>query len=112
MLEIAIRTLWENYSYRFGGEIYLQKEGGPIGQRPTMAASRIVMNDFFKRYHEILKKAELKVTLLKVYVDDGRQASTLLRRGMRFDVEREEFIWNNEAEKEDLERKDNGEEDD
>ena len=77
-----------------------------------MAASRIVMNDFFRKYHEILRKAEIKVTLLKVYVDDGRQASTLLRRGMRFDVEREEFVWNNEAEKEDLERKANGEEDD
>ena len=108
VLEIAIRILWENYSYRFGGEIYLQKEGGPIGQRPTMAASRIVMNDFFRKYHEILKKADLKVTLLRVYVDDGRQASTLLR----FDEKKGEFVWSREAEKEDLERQEKGEKDD
>ena len=44
--EIAVRILWENYSYSFGGEIYLQSEGGPIGQRPTMAASRLVVNEF------------------------------------------------------------------
>ena len=27
---------------------------GPIGQRPTMAASRLVMGDFFERYEDIL----------------------------------------------------------
>ena len=112
VLEVAIRILWENYSYNFGGETFLQQEGGPIGQRPTMAASRIVMNCFFKKYQNILKKAGLVVTLLKVYVDDGRQATTLLRKGMRFEEETEEFVWNEEAEKEDLERKEQGEEDD
>ena len=44
--EIAIKILWNNYCYKFGGETKLQSEGGPIGQRPTMAASRIVMTDF------------------------------------------------------------------
>ena len=77
-----------------------------------MAASRIVMNCFFKKYHEILKKAGLVVTLLRVYVDDGRQATTLLKKGMRFEEEKEEFVWNEEAEKEDIERMNNGEEDD
>ena len=112
ILEVSIRVLWENYCYNFGGETFLQQEGGPIGQRPTMAASRIVMNCFFKKYHEILKKAGLVVTLLKVYVDDGRQATTLLRRGMRFEEETEEFVWSEEVEREDLERKELGEEDD
>ena len=41
--EIAVRILWENYCYDFRGRTYKQKEGGPIGQRPTMAASRLVM---------------------------------------------------------------------
>ena len=72
VLEIAVRILWENYCYDFGGLTYLQKEGGPIGQRPTMAASRIVMHDFFQRYEEVLLRAGLEIPLLKVYVDDGR----------------------------------------
>ena len=82
--EVGIRILWSNYCYDFGGETYIQEEGGPIGQRPTMAASRLVVEDFFECYEEILKKAELRVTLMKVYVDDGRQATSLLRKGMRF----------------------------
>ena len=43
--EIAIKILWKNYCYKFGGETKQQSEGGPIGQRPTMAASRLVMTD-------------------------------------------------------------------
>ena len=48
--EIGVRVLWENYCYDFGGKTFKQKEGGPIGQRPTMAASRIIMTDFFVKY--------------------------------------------------------------
>ena len=92
--EIAIKILWRNYCYRFGGETKLQSEGGPIGQRPTMAASRIVMTDFFIKYDQILKKSGLRVFMLKVYVDDGRQVTTKLRKGMRYSREQERFEWN------------------
>ena len=30
MCEIGVRTLWDNFSYRFGNKIYHQKSGGPI----------------------------------------------------------------------------------
>ena len=66
LAEVGVRILWETYCYEFGGKTFLQKEGGPIGQRPTMAASRIVMQDFFIKYEAILLKAELIITLLKV----------------------------------------------
>ena len=39
VVEIAIIILWKTYCYDFGGKTYIQKEGGPIGQRTTMAAS-------------------------------------------------------------------------
>ena len=85
--DIAIHVLWKNYGYTFRGEIRLQDEGGPIGQRPTMAASRLVMLDFFWEYENILLRSDLKITLLKVYVDDGRQGTSLLPIGTRFDKE-------------------------
>ena len=66
--EIAIIILWRNYCYKFGGEVKLQSEGGPIGQRPTMAASRLVMTDFFIKYDGILRRSGLKIFLMKVYV--------------------------------------------
>ena len=40
---------------------------------------------------------------MKVYVDDGRQATSLLRKGMRFSKEEMEFRWDIEAEQEDVE---------
>ena len=109
VVEIAIRILWENYCYDFGGQTYLQKEGGPIGQRPTMAASRIVMQEFFLQYERVLLKAGLEITLLKVYVDDGRQLTSLLEKGMRYVKEKEEYSWSQEAEEEDLELEKKGE---
>ena len=37
VVEIAVRFLFENFTYRFGGKVYLQQQGGPIGARNTMA---------------------------------------------------------------------------
>ena len=107
--EIAILILWRNYCYKFGGEMKIQGEGGPIGQRPTMAASRLVMTDFFYKYNNILRKSGLKIFLMKVYVDDGRQVTSLLKRGMRYSREEEKFVWKQEAEQEDYEMEEKGE---
>ena len=30
--EVGIRILWSTYCYDFGGDTYIQGEGGPIGQ--------------------------------------------------------------------------------
>ena len=68
-----------------------------------MAASRIVMQDFFEKYEAILIKAGLRITLLKVYVDDSRQITSLLKQGMRYDPKEEKFVWSKEAEEEDRE---------
>ena len=41
--EIGVRVLFEHFVYRWGGELYQQKSGGPIGCRVTIAVARIVM---------------------------------------------------------------------
>ena len=87
----------------------MQREGGPIGQRPTMAASRLVMQDFFEKYHNILVSSGLRTFLMKVYVDDGRQVSTTLRKGMRFSKNKGAFMWDREAEMEDIKLESEGE---
>ena len=68
-MEIAIRTIFGNFTYNFGGKIYLQKEGGPIGNRLTMACSRIIMQDWGEQYSRILEEANLLVTPFKIYVE-------------------------------------------
>ena len=57
MAEIGVRILWTNMMYEFGGETFLQMEGGPIGSRVTMAASRLVMQEWSEGYLDILERS-------------------------------------------------------
>ena len=91
--EIGTRVIFQNFVYKFGGEAFHQQGGGPIGARITMCAAKMVMQHWAERYLEILVKAGLRVPLLSGYVDDGRQGGTTLRRGMRFDNVRGEFVF-------------------
>ena len=52
--EIAVRTLFENFTYNFGGVTYLQAKGGPIGARITMACARMVIQDWGEKFSGIL----------------------------------------------------------
>ena len=59
--EIALRAIFENFSYQFGGETYQQLEGGPIGARVTMAAARLVLQSWGEQYMNILIDANLLI---------------------------------------------------
>jgi hypothetical protein len=63
----------------------------------------MVMQNWACKYRGILLRAGLKVPLLKGYVDDGRQGSTMLRKGMRFDDKVGEFVMDVELYKKDVE---------
>ena len=101
MLEIGTRVLWENFCYSFAGKIYLQKSGGPIGARVTMAASRLVMYQWGATYTQILIRSNLNLRLFGVYVDDVRQGTNLIPRGYKFEVEENKFMYKLEWEQED-----------
>ena len=58
---------------------------------------------------DILLRADLKISLLKSYVDDIRQACTMLRMGMRFQMETKTFRWRKDWEQEDLTLEQEGE---
>ena len=53
MLEIGVRVMFRNLIYSFGGEQYLQEEGGPIGVRGTCAVSKLVTRDFCQKLRRI-----------------------------------------------------------
>ena len=91
--EIGVRVLFENFTYRWGGETYKQSSGGPIGCRVTMAVSRLVMQDWAEKYTEILDKSEVDIAMLTGYVDDNRQLTRLPRLGMRYDDKNEQFVY-------------------
>jgi hypothetical protein len=87
--------------YSFGGKFYLQRDGGPIGARVTMAASRIVMYDWSCHYRVILENICLWAPILRGYVDDNRQYTTKMLPGMRFDEVKKEFKLRTELVEED-----------
>ena len=58
-LEIAVKMVFTNFIYTFGGESYLQGFGGPIGARLTMCASRLVMQDWHENFVLRLKQSKL-----------------------------------------------------
>ena len=49
-----------------------------------MCAARLVMEDWGKRYTIILLNSGLNVWLLKGYVDDGRQGTSRMALGTRY----------------------------
>ena len=99
--EIATRAIFENFTYKFAGEMHHQASGGPIGARVTMAAARIVMHDWGETYHGILEAARLETAILTGYVDDVRQGGQSMRMGMRYDEKAKQFTWSQGAKEED-----------
>ena len=97
-LGMAVKFLFENFVYTFGGKYFLQKKGAPIGARITMCVSRIVMQDWRDDYEEILNKSQIETLLKGLYVDDGRDLIELLRLGTRFDRDLKMFIHKEEWE--------------
>ena len=56
-----------------------------------MAAARLVMQTWGETYSSILIDANLILDYLRGYVDDGRQVSSILAKGMRFNEEKMKF---------------------
>ena len=71
-LEIGIKASFNLHCYQFGGKVFLQKFGGPIGMRLTMSVSRVVMADWWVRVVKIIREAGMKILMGSSYVDDVR----------------------------------------
>ena len=62
-----------------------------------MAAAQLVMQSWGEDYLKMLIEAGLDVDLLRGYVDDGRQKSTTLAKGMRFNKDEMRFMVTEEG---------------
>ena len=49
-LEISIKFFFKNFCCTFGGDLYIQVFGGPIGARLTMCVARIVLQQWREDY--------------------------------------------------------------
>ena len=84
-LEVGIKASFKLHTYTFGGKIYMQLKGGPIGARLTVAVSRVVMELWRRRVRLSLTEAGLKLLIDCGYVDDMRHLLELFQRGWRWD---------------------------
>ena len=105
-LEIGVRSAFKLHLYEFGGKVYHQHDGGPIGMRIAGAAAKIVMGEWSIRMLEILKNNELEVYLACCYVDDIRFLTTMIEKGWRWEKSEKKFKfmeeWRQDDEKESL----------
>ena len=100
-LEIATIFFFRNFTYSFGGKIFVQSFGGPIGARLTMCVARIVMQQWRDEFAELLETSNIQEKLSKIYVDDNRCITERLKKGYRFDRGERKFTYKAEWEEED-----------
>ena len=59
-----------------------------------MALARLVMQSWGENFSRILKKNNIGEYLRGIYVDDGRNIIDILSNGIRYEKEKEEFVYN------------------
>ena len=77
MTMIAVtKEIFENHLYKFNGQFYRQRTGGPTGDNATNDTADIIMWIFIVGYKRALFRLGIykETVLLKVYVDDFNQA--------------------------------------
>ena len=85
MVSLATRAMFRNHFYKFGGVMYHQSKGGPIGLRGTCAVARLVMQMFDDKWGKILDSLGLTRWLSFRYVDDSRTLLPPIKAGWRWE---------------------------
>ena len=105
-LEIGVRDAFSLHVYQFGGKLYHQQDGGPIGMRLAGSVSRIVMNEWARKLLGILNENKIKVWLAAFYVDDVRLLTSVVDKGVRWHTKEKKFLkkddWLEEDEKDNI----------
>ena len=85
MVEIVTEQLFKHHYYTFGGEIYHQQDGGPIGLRGTCAVARVCMQIFDSKWKRKLDEWRISRKMNKRYMDDTRTLLHAIKHGWRGD---------------------------
>ena len=83
-LKIGVKTAFRTHLYQFGGRIYHQTSGGPIGLRLAGAAARIVMGEWDSILLKRLVENGMDIEMAMRYVDDIRIVTKVLKKGWKW----------------------------
>ncbi len=82
----GVEACMKNHLYKVGDQVYLQKEGGPIGLELTGAASRAFMWRWDRIYLKNARKAGINILKYERYVDDSNQIAVVPEKGAKYDA--------------------------
>ena len=85
VVSLATRAMFRNHFYKFGGRIYHQAQGGPIGLRGTCVVARMVMQLFDAKWGRRLEQLGIVTWLNFRYVDDSRSLLPPIKAGWRWE---------------------------
>ena len=102
-LGVAVETVFTLHTYRFGGHIWQQLSGGPIGLRLTAVVARLRMARWMRELKETLGENGVEILLAGFYVDDVRMVTTVIPPGLRWDNSKRKLIFDQSWLLEDLE---------
>ena len=97
---LMIEILFKNHIYTFGGKMFRQEKGGPIGLRGTCAVARVVMNIWDREWERELVKKNVELEELVRYMDDGRTFLHPINKGWRWT--KDSITYKKEWEEEDV----------
>ena len=91
-LEYGISTVMSNHTYQFDGEVFMQKDGGPIGLELTGAVARVFMlswdRRFLTRVENMTRGLEWQMYMYRRYVDDCNCIGEEIPPGTRVENDR------------------------
>ena len=103
-LGVAVETVFTLHTYRFGGSIWQQMFGGPIGLRLTAVCARLRMVRWMRDLKRVLGENGVKVMMAGFYVDDVRLVTPVIPPGLRWDPHKKKIIFDQAWLVEDLEK--------
>ena len=84
VVEIATVTTFTTHFYQWGGRLYRQTKGGPIGLAATGTIAKLAMENWMSKFLEVITKAGMKAHLLTKYVDDVLAVVKTVEPGARW----------------------------
>ena len=82
--------------YQWGGDFYVQREGGPIGLKLAGVVAKMRMISWMKTFNGMLESNKIKTFMNIIYVDAQSWTGRALRKGTGWDPKKGKMGWSEE----------------
>ncbi len=82
---MAVKVMYNTHLYTFGGKVYHQRSGAPIGERGSVGTCRIILNFVDRAVQEKLVAIKNAPLLAFRYLDDVRKMLRSIKADWRWE---------------------------